>query len=95
MMSSKEKELLLISIFSGSLSILASMILVNRFDYLGVAVGAGIGIVIQNLLMAWYCFRAMKINTFISIKEIYNMKKSIYSISSRYRRQLAIKTNNL
>lgn len=93
MMSSKEKELLIISVASGSISIVVSMVLVNKFDYLGVAVGAGVGIAMQNLLMAWYCLKAMRINTFISIREFCNLKKIISSIAAGYKRQLALKTD--
>lgn len=94
MMSSNEKVLLAISIFSGSLSILVSFILVNQLDYVGVAIGAGVGIAIQNLLMAGYCLTKMDINTFISLREIYLFKETFLSIIAAYKQRLILKTNN-
>jgi O-antigen/teichoic acid export membrane protein len=94
MMSSKEKVLLTISIVSGSFSILVSFILVNKFDYIGVAIGAGVGIAIQNLLMAGYCLKKMKINTFISLREMYSLKEGLKSMISA-RKQQIIKTSIL
>jgi O-antigen/teichoic acid export membrane protein len=95
MMSAKEKVLLAISIFSGSLSILVSFILVDRFDYIGVAIGSGVGITVQNLLMAGYCLKKMKINTYMSLREIFLFKETISSIIATYRQRLILKTNNL
>ncbi|MBU0481695.1 MAG: oligosaccharide flippase family protein [Proteobacteria bacterium] len=93
MMSSKEKVLLAISIFSGSLSILVSFVLIGRYDYIGVAIGAGTGIAVQNLLMAGYCLKKMRINTFISLKEICLFKENLLSVIAVGRQRFLLKTN--
>jgi O-antigen/teichoic acid export membrane protein len=93
MMSSKEKVLLAISIFSGSLSILLSFILVNRFDYIGVAVGSGAGIAVQNLLMAGYCYKKMHINTFISFREMAFFRETLLAVIAAYKQRLILGTN--
>ena len=69
-MASKEKFLLLSAFVSGSMGICLSILLVGSMDYLGVCIGAGVGIVLQNLFMAGYCLNKMSINTFMSLREV-------------------------
>jgi O-antigen/teichoic acid export membrane protein len=76
-MASKEKILLLFSIISGSIGISLSILLVNSMDFVGVAIGAGIGIIVQNLLMAFYCFKKMSINTFMSFNEALHITSKV------------------
>jgi len=95
MMSSKERVLLIISIFSGSLSFLVSFMLVNRFDYIGVAIGAGVGIAVHHLLMASYCLIKMNINTFISLSEICIFKRRIISMLATHKQKFILNTSNL
>ncbi len=95
MMSSKEKILLIISVVSGSLSILISLLLVNKFDYFGIAIGSGAGVVIQNLLMASYCLHKMNINTYISLKEVFLFKKNIASMVATYKQKNILSLNNV
>lgn len=93
MMSSNEKILLIISVISGFLSILISFMLVKQFDYIGVAIGLGIGIAAQNLLTAGYCYKKIKINTFINLKEIFSYKQNIMSMIYSYKQKNMIKVS--
>lgn len=76
-MASKERVLLFACIVGVSFGISLSILLVHSLDYLGVSVGAGVGIILQNLFMAWYCVKKMSINTFMDFREINNIAKAI------------------
>lgn len=71
-MASREKYLFFFSLFSSSIGIMLSFLLLRSMNYIGVAIGAGTGIVLNNVLMAWYCQRALSINTLMSFKEVSN-----------------------
>ena len=66
-MASKENYLLGFSLISGVLSILTSFLLVGRLSYLGVAIGAGVGIVLYNILMVYFCKKKLSILTILSV----------------------------
>jgi O-antigen/teichoic acid export membrane protein len=94
-MASKEKFLLVAAVISGLLGISISISLVKSMGYLGVAIGAGVGIVVQNLMMAGYCFQVMSINTFMSIREIYIITQKAKDAVVTFKNQLslAVSTN--
>ena len=82
-MASKEKFLLSCALISGIIGISLSIWLINYLDYIGVAIGAGAGIMVQNLLMAGYCYKKISINTFFSFSELNNVVNNIKTLQTR------------
>lgn len=76
-MASKEKLMLSFTLISGAIGFTISIFLVGTLDSLGVAVGAGAGIIINNLLMAFFCFKKLSIITLMNFPSRLSFKKVI------------------
>jgi O-antigen/teichoic acid export membrane protein len=76
-MASKEKYLFYFALVSGLIGMILSGLLVVRIDYLGVSIGAGVGIILYNVMMVYYCRKEFSINTMMSFHEIYMLSSKI------------------
>jgi O-antigen/teichoic acid export membrane protein len=66
---------MIIGIFSGLIGIAISMLLINTYGALGVAIGASVGIVIHNISMWLYCMFVIKVKTHASIAAFKNLRQ--------------------
>jgi O-antigen/teichoic acid export membrane protein len=91
LMASKERYLLTYSIVSCIAALTTSFLLVQKYSYLGVSIGAGMGIIFYNVLMVWHCKKSLSISTVINFSEIIKVvgilrkERDILKIRKRFR----------
>lgn len=83
-MASKEKQMLLFTIISSVVGLSLSSFLIGILDYTGVSIGAGTGIILYNILMAWYCKSKLSISTTISLNQFYSSMSTIRNRGFQY-----------
>lgn len=93
-MASKEKFLLWSALASGSIGFGVSIFLVETMDYIGVAIGASTGIIMQNFLMAWYCWKSTSIKTFMGLREVSIVTKEVLAILSSVKKRVILRSGS-
>ena len=65
-MSGNQKVLQNIIALSLVFNILISLILVSRMESIGVAIGSAVGMALWNIVGAYYIFKKMKVQTWVT-----------------------------
>ena len=73
-MSKHQNALMSFGLLSGVIGIALSIMSVDAYGILGIAIGASVGKIIQNLLMWRYCYIKLGIKTNIAIRALSDIK---------------------